>query len=65
MPIDVGSAHDLQAPVQVVAQQTPWAQLPDTHSRPSAQNAPLGLRPHELPLQTFPPLQLLSAVQAT
>ena len=52
-PPFVVDPHDLQAPVQGVAQQTPCAQLPDAHSRPSAQNAPLGLRPHELPLHTW------------
>jgi hypothetical protein len=64
-PIDVGSAHDLQALAQPVAQQTPWAQLPDTHSRRSAQNAPFSLSPHEFSLQTFPATQFASVVQAT
>jgi hypothetical protein len=65
MPIDAGSAHDLQALAQAVAQQTPCAQLADAHSRRSAQNAPFGLRPHELALQTFPAVQLSSLVHAT
>jgi hypothetical protein len=60
-----GSAQDLQALAQAVAQQTPWAQLPDAHSRRSAQNAALGLRPQELSRQTWPVAQLASAVQAT
>jgi hypothetical protein len=64
-PIVAGSAHDLQALAQAVAQQTPWAQLPDAHSRRSAQRAALGLRPHEFSRQTCPAAQLASAVQAT
>src|SRR6187551_3953239 len=64
-PIVAGSAQDLQALVQPVAQQTPWAQLPDAHSRPSAQNAALGLRPQEFSRQTCPPAQFVSTVQAT
>jgi len=64
MPIDVGSAHDLHALAQPLAQQTPWAQMPDVHSRPSAQNAPFSLRPHELSVQTLPLTQLASAVHA-
>jgi hypothetical protein len=39
--------HDMQAPSQVLAQQTRWAQTPLTHSGPASQAAPLGLRPHE------------------
>jgi hypothetical protein len=60
----VGSAHDLQTLLQGVAQQTPCAQLPETHSFLSPQNAPFGLRPHEFALQTFPAEQLSSTVQA-
>jgi hypothetical protein len=65
MPIDVGNAHDLQALAQPVAQQTPWAQLPDVHSRLSAQKEPFSLRPHELSLHTLPGTQFASVVQAT
>ena len=65
MPIDDGSAHDLHELAQPVAQQTPCAQLPDAHSRLSAQKAPFGLRPQELSLHTCPAAQLLSAVHAT
>jgi hypothetical protein len=65
MPMDDASAHDLQALPQAVAQQTPCAHWPDTHSRPSAQKAPFGLRPHELSLHTCPDTQLASVVQAT
>jgi hypothetical protein len=64
-PIDVGCAHDLQTLAQAVWQQTPCAQLPDTHSWPLAQNAPFIFRPHEFPVQTLPLLQLASTVQAT
>jgi len=64
MPIVVGSAHDLHTLTHGVAQQTPCAQLPDPHSFRSQQNAPFGLRPHELALQTFPAEQLSSTVQA-
>ena len=65
MPIDDGSAHDLHELAQPVAQQTPCAQLPDAHSRLSAQKAPFGLRPQEFSLHTCPAAQLLSAVHAT
>jgi hypothetical protein len=65
MPIDDGNAHDLHALAQPVAQQTPCAQLADAHSRLSAQKAPLGLRPHELSVHTWPETQLASAVHAT
>jgi hypothetical protein len=64
MPIDVGSAHDLQALAQPVAQHTPCAQLPDAHSFLSAQNAPLGLRPHELSVHTLPGTHCASLVHA-
>jgi len=63
VPIAPDSAHDLHAPLQAVAQQTPWAQLVDTHSAPSEQNAPFGFLPHELPTQTLPVEQFASAVQ--
>lgn len=64
MPIDDGSAHDLHALAQPVAQQTPWAQLPEAHSRLSAQNAPFTLRPHELSAQTLPETHCTSVVHA-
>jgi hypothetical protein len=47
-PMALGSAHDLQAPVQAVAQQTPCAQTPEMHSVSSEQKAPLPFFPHEL-----------------
>ena len=61
MPIDAGSAHDLHALAQAVAQQTPCAQLPDSHSRLSAQKAPFSLSPHELSVHTFRRTQLASS----
>jgi len=62
MPIDAVSAHDLQALAQPLEQQTPCAQLPDSHSRLSAQKAPFGLRPQELSRHSFPVTQLASTV---
>ena len=53
------SAHDWQAPVQALSQQTPCAQKVDAHSLPAEQDAPGFLRPHELPLQTYCMRQLL------
>ena len=64
IPIVFESAHDLQAPVQAVAQQTPWAQLPEAHSLLSEQKAPLVFLPQEFPLQTLPGVQLASVVHA-
>src|SRR5204862_25223 len=46
MPIDPASAHERHAPMQSVAQHTPWAQLPDRHWGPFEQNAPFGFLPH-------------------
>jgi hypothetical protein len=62
-PIVPDSAHDRQALVQAVAQHTPCAQLPEIHSKPSEQNAPLGFLPQELLLQTLPGEQFASSVQ--
>jgi len=64
MPMELESAHDLQAPAQAVAQQTPCVQLPEAHSVRSEQNAPFVFLPQEFPLQTLPGVQLASAVQA-
>jgi len=58
------SAHDLQAPAQAVAQQTPWAQMVEAHSLPSEQDAPFAFLPQELPLHTLPGVQFASLVQA-
>ena len=63
-PIVPDSAHDLQALAQAVAQQTPWAQVPDTHSVPFEQKAPFGFLPHEFPTHTLPVEQFASAVHA-
>jgi hypothetical protein len=62
-PIAPDSAHDLQAVAQAVAQQTPCAQLADTHSVPAEQKAPFGFRPQELPVQTLPEEQFASIAQ--
>jgi hypothetical protein len=64
IPIELDSAHDLQAPAHAVAQHTPWAQLPEAHSVPFEQKAPFVFLPHELPLQTLPGVQLASTVHA-
>ncbi|MES1205989.1 MAG: hypothetical protein ABUS79_08625, partial [Pseudomonadota bacterium] len=39
-PTEPASAHDLHAPLQAVAQQTPWAHTPDAHCVPLLQAAP-------------------------
>ena len=56
-------AHDRQAPAQAVAQQTPCAQNADWHSTLFEQNAPIGLRPQELLVQTLPAEQELLSLQ--
>ena len=53
-PSEPESAHERHEPLQAVAQQIPWAQVAETHSVAVEQELPLGLRPHELALQTFP-----------
>jgi hypothetical protein len=63
-PIDGVSAHERQAPVQAVAQQTPWAQLPDRQSVPIEQEPPFIALPQELALQTLGAAQFASDVQA-
>jgi len=63
VPIMPVSAQDWQALAQAETQQTPCAQLVDWHSDLVEQNAPFGFKPHELPLQTFPVEQSMSAVQ--
>ena len=57
-------AHDWQAPVQALSQQTPCAQNVEPHSVPTEHEAPLFLRPHELPLQTFGVRQFVVFVHA-
>jgi len=63
-PIEPAMAHDWQVPVQAVVQQTPCSQFPDMHSGSAEQKAPIGLRPHELLVQTLPVEQLPLPVQA-
>jgi hypothetical protein len=43
--------HDLQAVLQAVSQQTPWAQKLLRHSEATEQVAPFSLRPHEFASQ--------------
>ena len=57
------SAHDLQLPVQAVAQQTPCSQNALWQSPGAAQLAPIGRRPHEPLRQTFGGAQSPSAAQ--
>jgi len=64
MPIVPASAQERHAPMQSVAQHTPWAQLPDVHSGPFEQNAPFGFLPHEFEMQVLPGEQFWSAVHA-
>ena len=56
-------AHERQVPVQVVAQQTPCAQIPMLHSAFPPQAAPIGLRPQLLPLQVLGDAQSALVVQ--
>jgi hypothetical protein len=56
--------HDLQVPLQFVAQQTPWLQKVDLHSAPLAQVRPLSFKPQEPLVQTAGEAQSLFAVQA-
>jgi len=51
VPVVPLSAHERHLPVQVVAQQTPWAQTVLEHSAPVWQTAPFGLRPQDPALQ--------------
>ena len=53
-PSDPESAHERHDPLQAVAQQIPCAQVAERHSALVEQEPPLGLRPHELAVQTFP-----------
>jgi hypothetical protein len=63
-PIDPDSAHERHELAQALEQQTPCAQLVDTHSSPFEQNAPLGFLPHELPRHKLPAEQFASTAQA-
>jgi hypothetical protein len=53
-PNEPVNAHERHDPVQAVAQQIPCAQVAERHSELIEQEAPLGLTPHELAVQTFP-----------
>jgi hypothetical protein len=57
------SAHDVQVPVQRLAQQTPCWQKPDAQSPLTAQSTPARRLPQVVPLQTLAPLQLALTVQ--
>ena len=57
------TSHDLQFPVQVVAQQTLWAQWADLQSVSAPQLAPGGLSPQLPETQKFPLVQSASAEQ--
>jgi hypothetical protein len=50
-PIEPASAQDLQAVLHAVVQHTPCAQMPDPHSEPSEQKAPIGFTPQVRLLQ--------------
>jgi hypothetical protein len=63
VPIMPVSAQDWHALAQAETQQTPCAQLADWHSDLVEQKAPLGLRPHELLVQTLPDEQSVPSVQ--
>ncbi len=63
-PSDPLTAHDLHDPVQAVAQQTPWAQIPDAHWELAEQAAPVGSLPQELLVQKLPAEQFASLVHA-
>jgi hypothetical protein len=53
-PSDPVSAQERHDPVHAVAQQIPCAQVAERHWALIEQEAPLGLRPHELAMQAFP-----------
>jgi hypothetical protein len=53
-----GSAHDMQVPVQLDAQQTPCWQKPDAQSAVAVQVAPSGLSAQLAALQQIVPLQV-------
>jgi hypothetical protein len=56
--------HDWHEPVHALSQQTPCAQNVERHSALPEHDAPLFLRPHELPLQTLGGRQFAVAVHA-
>ena len=55
--------QDLQVPVQAVAQQAPWAQIPELQSVSVPQLAPIGFLPQLPLLQVLGAMQSASAVQ--
>jgi hypothetical protein len=64
IPTIPGSAHETQAPLQALLQQTPWAQVsPVWHSPLLEQLPPGGFKPQEPLVQTWPVEQSASAVQ--
>jgi hypothetical protein len=64
-PIDPASAQDLHDVLHAVVQHTPCAQMPEPHSEPSEQKAPIGFTPHVRLVQKVPASQFASAVQAS
>jgi hypothetical protein len=64
MPASPGTLHDWQLPHPSVAQQTPSAQWPLSHSLAAAQSCPRRLRPQAPPLQTLPGAQSPLSPQA-
>jgi hypothetical protein len=63
VPAVPASAHERQAPVQAVRQQTPFSQKPLPHSAAAAQAPPFGFLPQLPPVQTFGATHWLSFVQ--
>ncbi len=56
--------QDLQAVLQALSQQTPWAQKVLLHSLPAEQEAPSSFSPHELLTQVLGGTHWLSFVHA-
>ncbi len=63
MPALPVSAHDWQVPVQALAQQTPCAQKPESHSDAAAQVVPMGFFVQSLPMQKYDEAQSASVAQ--
>jgi hypothetical protein len=64
VPRVAASAHDMQVPVQRLAQHTPCWHKPEAQSPLAVQSTPARRLPHVVPLQTLAPLQLAVVVQA-
>ena len=62
-PTVPASAHDWQVPPQAVAQQTPWAQKPETHSPFAPQARPMPFFAQLPPWQVNGATQSASSVQ--